>query len=278
MRTPRIHTAAAFTILGVAAMAAAETTVVDFESGAEGWVGPSGPGGFTVVAPDSGNPGAHMHTVFNDFGITFRNSSNPAFAQDFSQYDSVSISMDLKVEDISFFGTPASRPWFVEIRDYDNVPAGYPWVSVWYHFEWVGAGDWTTWSVTIDDPGAVELPVGWGGYGDEDPDTFEPILPANRTFTDVLAGADEMVFSTLEPGWFFGSADFDVRLDNITIGTTGGQEPIPGDANGDGLVDVDDLTAVILAWGPCTGPCPADFDGNQVVDVDDLTAVILNWS
>ncbi len=53
-----------------------------------------------------------------------------------------------------------------------------------------------------------------------------------------------------------------------------------GDVNGDGVVNVDDLIAVILAWGPCPQPptpCPADVDGSGAVDVDDLIAVILNW-
>ncbi len=51
---------------------------------------------------------------------------------------------------------------------------------------------------------------------------------------------------------------------------------------GDGEVNVDELIAVILAWGPCpvVGPCPADIappGGNGEVDVDDLIAVILDW-
>jgi hypothetical protein len=56
-----------------------------------------------------------------------------------------------------------------------------------------------------------------------------------------------------------------------------------GDATGNGTVDVDDLIAVILAWGPCAtyAPCPADVspwpNGDDEVDVDDLIAVILNW-
>jgi hypothetical protein len=52
--------------------------------------------------------------------------------------------------------------------------------------------------------------------------------------------------------------------------------PCPGDANGDDQVDVDDLLAVILGWGPCDG-CPADFDDNGAIDVDDMLAVILAW-
>ncbi len=50
------------------------------------------------------------------------------------------------------------------------------------------------------------------------------------------------------------------------------------DVNGDGAVNVDDLIAVILGWGPCPAPCPADVNNSGTVDVDDLIAVILNWS
>jgi hypothetical protein len=55
--------------------------------------------------------------------------------------------------------------------------------------------------------------------------------------------------------------------------------PMPGDATGDGSVDVDDLVAVVLSWGPCPvgEPCPADFNDSGAVDVDDLIMVILNW-
>jgi hypothetical protein len=73
-------------------------------------------------------------------------------------------------------------------------------------------------------------------------------------------------------------------FDDITIDVI--SPAIPGDANGDGAVNVDDLIAVILAWGPCppkpaVGGCPADIEpfpgGDGDVDVDDLIAVILNW-
>ena len=57
------------------------------------------------------------------------------------------------------------------------------------------------------------------------------------------------------------------------------QTPLPGDANGDGAVDVADLIDVILAWGDCRGqPCPADLTGDGVVDVHDLIEVVVNWT
>jgi hypothetical protein len=55
----------------------------------------------------------------------------------------------------------------------------------------------------------------------------------------------------------------------------------PGDVNGDGTVDADDLVAVVLAWGDCPAPpsaCPADVNGSGSVDADDLVMVILLWS
>jgi len=58
--------------------------------------------------------------------------------------------------------------------------------------------------------------------------------------------------------------------------------PCPADINGNQVVNVDDLLAVINGWGPCANPnnCPADIapaGGNDVVNVDDLLAVINAW-
>lgn len=50
------------------------------------------------------------------------------------------------------------------------------------------------------------------------------------------------------------------------------------DIIGNAMVDIDDLVAVITAWGPCThGGCPADVNGDNNVNIDDLTAVITAW-
>ena len=56
-----------------------------------------------------------------------------------------------------------------------------------------------------------------------------------------------------------------------------------GDLNGDTMVGVPDLLAVINAWGPCPSqptPCPADIVpplGDKMVGVPDLLAVINAW-
>jgi len=261
-----------------ASVTAGETTVVDFEDCAgttcEGWSGPSGPGGATLVDPVGGNPGRNLHTVFSNFFVGFRNSSNPEFVRDFSTLENFTLSVDLKAESISFAGTDVTRPWLVEIRDHDDPPPGYAWVSVWYLFSWVGESDWTTWSVEVEDPAAVELPEGWGGTGAEDPRTFEPSLPKDRSFADVLAGADSIVFTTGQPGFVFGLTDFDLRIDNVTI-TTNPATACPADLNGDGLVDASDMGAMLALWGDAENA--ADLNDDGAVDAQDLGLLLVGW-
>lgn len=50
----------------------------------------------------------------------------------------------------------------------------------------------------------------------------------------------------------------------------------PGDVDGDGFVDVDDMIAVLGAWGPCVG-CAADIDGSGAVDTNDLLVILAGW-
>ncbi|MCH7546969.1 MAG: hypothetical protein IID30_11275 [Planctomycetes bacterium] len=52
---------------------------------------------------------------------------------------------------------------------------------------------------------------------------------------------------------------------------------IPGDASGDGLVNVSDLLILLGTWGPCNN-CPADFDADGNVGVLDLITLLGNWN
>jgi hypothetical protein len=72
------------------------------------------------------------------------------------------------------------------------------------------------------------------------------------------------------------------------VGSLGAETVIPtvpppscqGDVTGDNVVNVNDLLAVINAWGPCASPCAADIappGGDGVVNVNDLLAVINAW-
>ena len=52
--------------------------------------------------------------------------------------------------------------------------------------------------------------------------------------------------------------------------------PMPGDANADLAVNMQDFLAVLTAWGPCTG-CSEDVNDDDVVGINDLLIVLANW-
>ncbi|MDY6811630.1 MAG: GC-type dockerin domain-anchored protein, partial [Actinomycetota bacterium] len=50
----------------------------------------------------------------------------------------------------------------------------------------------------------------------------------------------------------------------------------PADLNGDSVVDVDDMFAILMSWGECD-ECPADLNHDGVVDIQDLFIVLDMW-
>ncbi len=66
----------------------------------------------------------------------------------------------------------------------------------------------------------------------------------------------------------FDASDFHFMI----LGTS-----IPGDANGDGVVNIGDLLAIVDAWGSCQTNCPADLNNDGWVNVSDLLIVIESW-
>ena len=60
-------------------------------------------------------------------------------------------------------------------------------------------------------------------------------------------------------------------------GGSGDVTPVcPEDVNTDGMIDVNDLLAVLAAWGGCPA-CPEDITGDDLVNVDDLLALLAAW-
>jgi hypothetical protein len=207
--------------LGLGSIAAAQTTVVDFEGGdTGGWDGPQGFGGATFVDPTNGVGGsAGLRTQFNNFGIDFYNNTNAAFLGDYTAYQEVTISVDLRIDQIGFDGLGITRPFLLELRNSTLGDDGYPWASAYVLFDWYGADSFDgfiTLSATFD-PNSTDLPVGWGGTGSFDPNTFASTLPAGVTFADVLSNVDEISFNTILPDFFFTFDDYDMTLDNISI-------------------------------------------------------------
>ncbi|MET0210082.1 MAG: hypothetical protein ABW220_13650, partial [Burkholderiaceae bacterium] len=102
------------------AVEATETTV-DFSQGAKGWRGT----GRTFIDPQVGNAAPALHTIFEDFGITYTNN-RAAFTGDFSVMPSFTFSLDVFVDSIKFSGADVSRDLIVEFRDIDGAVNGFP--------------------------------------------------------------------------------------------------------------------------------------------------------
>jgi len=205
--------AAATLLLTLSGVASAQSTTT-FDNGREGWEAAA-----SWIAPRIGEGKPALRTRIENFGVTFANSSNANFIGDYTRTAGFELSLDVFTKSIVFDGHQVSRDLVVELRDHDNAPDGLPYVSVWAKLGTLSAstGGWQTLSITVGDTSASSLPSGWGGTGAEDPVTFEPKLPSDRSFADVLAGIDEIAFTTFTPGFVYGFTKFDVAVDNISI-------------------------------------------------------------
>ena len=200
---------------------AASTTVVGFDGGSnDGFMGNA------FFEATGGNPGGNAHHLAPDFfGISLRTGApseptNPDFLGDYSSFSEVTFAFDVRVDALTdFIGNPTSREVGIALRDRDIQGGSGP-SGVFFPLGILNQDvqdDWTNLFVTIDDPTSATLPPGVIGFGEEDPVTFEPVLPAGATFATVLAGVDEFEITTFVPGFFFGPANTDVRIDNVAV-------------------------------------------------------------
>jgi len=139
--------------------------------------------------------------------------------------------------------------------------------------------------------------------GDNDPDLTVvaedlQIGAAVQVFENRLEGGQNLEFDepvafsvNADPN-FVSSGDFnnDGLPDLVTVneddGESGGSvtvllnnppaDPCPGDINGDGFVNINDLLVLLGSWGPCEG-CPADLNGDGVVNIHDFLVLLNLW-
>ncbi|HWB19929.1 MAG TPA: GC-type dockerin domain-anchored protein, partial [Phycisphaerales bacterium] len=111
------------------------------------------------------------------------------------------------------------------------------------------------------------------------PDYGGTILACNDDFcgtsSSVTFPTTDQAFYMIRVGGFNGAKGSGTLVlncvpDNPPCAADIAPQPTP-----DGTVNIDDLTAVILAWG--TNNAQADVNHSGSVDIDDLTAIILSW-
>lgn len=221
----RITTGCMALISGLALAAltsAASATVIiseDFEDADfQGWLA----NGNEFTNPN-GNPGTCLAVPFLDFnGMQLRNETNPAVLGDLSRYgDSIQFSFDARVFQLyDQVGNELNPDWFsltLELVNYGDPGTGAPYSSVYttiFGLPQIAEG-WRHYEFTI--PMGENLPIGWGGTGDEDPETFMPRLPAGVTYGDILRNVDEFRVSTYEPGFFYGLNFWEFGWDNVNV-------------------------------------------------------------
>ncbi len=263
-------------LAGLAPVASGQVVInqEDFEVGeGGGWLANGVP---TIFDFDEGNPGKYMGVPYMDFwGVHLRHDDAPSIgAGDLTQYHSVTLSIDVRVFQLrNFFDEDMNPAWFPFTLQLIDIGDPEDWnddASVYFVSDGLPQilDGWATFTWTIDDTSATELPAGWGGTGAEDPVDYHPILPPGRTFTSVLASVDQIYFTTMQPGYFYGANFWEVGFDNVKITGTNPTPCNPADIDGNGEIDLSDFFAFFNCFDQ-SQPC-ADVDGVEGVDLGDF--------
>ncbi|TVQ32541.1 MAG: hypothetical protein EA376_05420 [Phycisphaeraceae bacterium] len=111
----------------------------------------------------------------------------------------------------------------------------------------------------------------------------------------VAEGSVNLDPNTFEPGWPWSSADVmhpvytgikrQLTIDEVgalqfLYGVEVEEDTLPGDINGDGVVNSQDLALVLGSWGACPKaplPCISDINGDGLVNAQDLAILLANW-
>ncbi|MHC5029131.1 MAG: choice-of-anchor B family protein, partial [Planctomycetota bacterium] len=112
-------------------------------------------------------------------------------------------------------------------------------------------------------------------------DASDPLAPTEVGYFDTYPANNSAGFSGLwsnfpyfPSGTVIGSGSGGLWVWQVNVDE---DVPCPADANGDEVVDVEDMVAVILDWGCIGGSCLGDVNADGTVDVADLIEVVLAW-
>lgn len=260
--------------LALAHAAHADTFVENFDAGA------AHVGGWTCGIPATypttgGNPGKYQRTQNIDtFAPQPRTSANgTVFTGNYREANVTSVGIDLATFAVDF--SAAGRPLTVILVSNNGTPSNAN--DDWGAYK-IGPANvpipgqgWLSFNFEIPSQ-STTLPAGW------DYILFGASSPPLPNWNNVITNVSQLRYFYGDPELFFIFQNWTVGLDNARITTEPVQ--IPGDTDGNGVVDVDDLLAVINGWGACNKgeACPGDLTKDGVVDVDDLLTVINNWT
>ena len=141
----------------------------------------------------------------------------------------------------------------------------------WHGVEHHSGGPWSNqaWAISMEngiefstfsaDAGGSSAPICWGTMG-------------NAWFDSDLGPGETTV--TLD--FYRAGAEPPVVLS--FLGPVAEGPGCPGDVDGNGSTEVDDVLALLSAYGQSCNDCPEDIDGNGSVDVNDVLALLADWN
>jgi len=131
-----------------------------------------------------------------------------------------------------------------------------------------------------EDSMTVEIATNSAGTNWQVVRSYDTVLGAWRT-DSIEVGSEIPASETIRLRFSVSDLDpgnvIEAGVDAIRVINPVCDQPIPGDIDENGVVDVDDLLALLGAWGAC-GDCPEDIDDSGAVDVSDLLTLLSNWT
>ena len=129
-------------------------------------------------------------------------------------------------------------------------------------------------SVSVSGNGGATWTLVWDHVGG----SFEETSWSEQSY-DISGVADGS--SDVKVRFTMGTTDGSVtycgwNLDDIVIEGILPSGGVPGDLNGDGIVNGADMGLLLASWGACSG-CDADLNGDGLVDGGDLGLLLSNW-